>query len=155
MLCPEPGREEGSGEEGVAARADGMSLDMPLLCKDNGRALATESPRFRPVLAWTLHLLLTLSDRLIMALSTKPPRPLVGDGDRVCDRTLDDLVRSEVPSSAVLVSKLNGRVVVESWRLGLRAGGFSIIELLRAAMSGVLPRLNLSTSVWSISEWLS
>ena len=42
--------------------------------------LAIESPRLSPGAACTLHLLLTLSDRFIMALSTKPPRPLVGEG---------------------------------------------------------------------------
>lgn len=42
--------------------------------------LATESPRFSPGAACTLHLLLTLSERFIIALSTKPPRPFVGEG---------------------------------------------------------------------------
>lgn len=42
--------------------------------------LATESPRLSPGAACTLHLLFTLSDRFIIALSTKPPRPFVGDG---------------------------------------------------------------------------
>jgi hypothetical protein len=65
--------------------------------------LATESPRLSPVAACTLHLLLTLSDRFIIALSTKPPRPLVGDGGLLEDpqpgnAVADDSV--ELPSLA-------------------------------------------------------
>jgi hypothetical protein len=46
------------------------------------RLLATESTRFSPAAAgWALHRLLTLSDRFIMALCTKPPRPFVGEID--------------------------------------------------------------------------
>jgi hypothetical protein len=56
----------------------GPAASMPLL-------LATESPRFKPGAACTLHLLLTLSERFIMALSTKPPRPLVGEGGLLDD----------------------------------------------------------------------
>jgi hypothetical protein len=41
---------------------------------------ATESPRFRPGAACVLHLLLTLSDRFIIALCTNPPKPFVGEG---------------------------------------------------------------------------
>jgi hypothetical protein len=41
---------------------------------------AIESPRFRPGAACVLHLLLTLSDRFIIALCTNPPNPFVGDG---------------------------------------------------------------------------
>lgn len=87
---------------------DGISLDISLLCSESGRPPAIESPLFRPVFALTLHLLLTLSDRLIMALSTKPPKPFVGDTGRFCNRILDELVRFGVSSSAVLVSWLIG-----------------------------------------------
>jgi len=41
--------------------------------------LAIELPLLRPGPACVLHLLLTLSERLSMALWTKPPRPLVGE----------------------------------------------------------------------------
>lgn len=46
-----------------------------------------ESPRFKPALACTLHLLLTLSDLFIIALWTKPPRPLVGEAGRPADES--------------------------------------------------------------------
>ena len=68
----------------------GVKPDIPARCA--GRAEATESPRFRPAFACTLHLLLTLSDRFIMALSTNPPSPLVGEGGRPdVDRILEAL----------------------------------------------------------------
>jgi hypothetical protein len=46
------------------------------------RLLAIEFSLLKPEPAWALHLLLTLSERFSIALWTKPPRPLVGDGGR-------------------------------------------------------------------------
>jgi len=45
------------------------------------RLLAVEFCLDSPGAACALHLLLTLSDRLSMALCTNPPMPFVGDGD--------------------------------------------------------------------------
>ena len=58
----------------------GVNPDAPDRCA--GLEVATESPRFNPAFACTLHLLFTLSDLFIMALWTKPPKPLVGEGGR-------------------------------------------------------------------------
>lgn len=44
----------------------GVNVGVPDRC--GGLEFATESPRFRPEFAWTLHLLLTLSDLFIIAL---------------------------------------------------------------------------------------
>lgn len=69
-----------------------------------GLVVATESPRLSPALACTLHLLFTLSDRFIIALCTKPPSPLVGDGGRPAeDRILEVLPRPGESPSAVLL----------------------------------------------------
>lgn len=51
-----------------------VSLKLP-------RLLAVELCLDSPGAACALHLLLTLSDRLSMALCTNPPMPFVGDGD--------------------------------------------------------------------------
>jgi len=42
--------------------------------------LAVEFSLLSPAPGWPLHLLLTLSDRLSIALCTKPPIPFVGEG---------------------------------------------------------------------------
>lgn len=44
--------------------------------------VAIELPRLKPPVGCALHLLLTLSDRFIIALCTKPPSPFVGEGGR-------------------------------------------------------------------------
>lgn len=46
------------------------------------RLLTIELPLLKAVPGCALHLLLTLSERLSMALCTKPPRPLVGEAGR-------------------------------------------------------------------------
>lgn len=113
-LWLDPGLEDASGEEGVSPRVDGMSLDKPLLCKEVGLPPATESPLLRPVFDLTLHLLLTLSERFIMALSTKPPRPLVGEIGRFCERALEVRNKLGVDSSEFKLSVLNGRLLMVS-----------------------------------------
>ena len=69
-----------------------------------GLLLAIESPRFRPAFDCTLHLLLTLSDLRIIALCTKPPRPLVGDGDRAPPKMLAERFSVDSASAAVWTS---------------------------------------------------
>ena len=76
LLWLEVGLEEGRGEPSLL-RLPG--LDAPAA---EPKLLATEFPRLRPGGACTLHLLLTLSDRFIMALCTKPPIPFVGEAGR-------------------------------------------------------------------------
>lgn len=113
-LWLEPGREDASGEEGVSPRVEGTSLDKPLLCKEVGLPPATESPLLRPVFDLTLHLLLTLSERFIIALSTKPPKPLVGETGRFCERALEVRSKLGVDSSEFMLSVLSGRLLIVS-----------------------------------------
>lgn len=64
------------------------------------RTLATEFSRDKPGPLWTLHLLLTLSDRLSMALCTKPPMPFVGEiGRPEAVRPCIEAMRPNVPGS--------------------------------------------------------
>ncbi len=84
----------------------GLKPDTPARC--GGRAFATESPRFRPALAWTLHLLLTLSDLFIIALWTKPPRPLVGDGGRSAEESTLEVRPSAGRSTSAVVVRPKG-----------------------------------------------
>lgn len=110
----EPGREEARGDDGVPSLLDCTSLDRPRLWNEVGRPPATESPRFKPVFALTLHLLLTLSDLRIMALSTKPPKPFVGETGRFEESTLDVLPRLGVEASLISCSRLEGRLLFNS-----------------------------------------
>lgn len=59
-----------------------LPSDAPVMASWVLRLLATELPRVRPGGDCTLHRLLTLSDRFIIALCTNPPIPFVGDGGR-------------------------------------------------------------------------
>ena len=84
--CREVGRELGRD----AGRDNDLAEDDPVV-RDEGIAAimllrldTTESARVRPGGEVTLHRL-TLSDLFIMALCTKPPRPLVGDVARIAD----------------------------------------------------------------------
>lgn len=57
----------------------------PMVCRDPPyplRLLAVELPLLRPGPTCALHLLLTLSERLSIALCTNPPSPFVGDAGR-------------------------------------------------------------------------
>jgi len=68
------------------------------------RMLAVEFSLLKPAPGCALHLLLTLSDRFNMALCTKPPIPLVGDGGlSVLMRFCKD--GTERPKAAVSASK--------------------------------------------------
>lgn len=90
LLWLDPGLEEGSfevsrlrllGRESRTAVFMTLPIPIPPRLSWLLPLLATELPRLRPGGDCTLHLLFTLSDRFIMALCTKPPMPLVGDGD--------------------------------------------------------------------------
>lgn len=105
-----------------------------------GRGEAVESPRFKPAPACTLHRLLTLSERRIMALSTKPPRPLVGETGRL-PKVVPLLVG--VPK----VSDLPKPKASDPGRsdLVLLTDGGETMDFRRASISGVSPRRNLSS----------
>ena len=75
---------------------------------------AMESARVKPGGLVTLHLL-TLSERFIMALCTKPPIPLVGDGVRAGENR--PVGEGEPPSAGVFSS------AAPSNRGGLRGSG--------------------------------
>lgn len=66
----------------------------------------------------TLHLLFTLSERLIIALCTNPPMPLVGDGVRSGNiRPMDGdmaVFRSDGPCSVSSGSEGGGRNLCDS-----------------------------------------
>lgn len=114
----------------------GVNPVTPARCA--GLELATESPRFSPALACTLHLLLTLSDLFIIALCTKPPRPLVGDGGRPAeDKILEVLPRPMESPSAVLL-KSSGLNEGRS-----NTGDFDESEIIEAGLAGV---------AWSVSD---
>lgn len=98
--------DKGDDSPSLAGR---ISLEEPLLCpglkpvildRCAGLDVATESPRFRPVPACTLHLLLTLSERFIIALCTKPPSPLVGEGGRPAEERILDVLARPYPSTS-------------------------------------------------------
>jgi len=85
LLLLDVGREAGSSLPSLLLLPTGSSLGIlyelgspprPL------RALAVEFCRLRLAPGWALHRLLTLSERFIIALCTKPPMPLVGDAGR-------------------------------------------------------------------------
>jgi hypothetical protein len=83
----ELGRSVGTGPVSRLIREDVvgvMSLKLPvrLGAATLFRLLTIELLRLRPWGSCALHRFETLSDRLIMALCTNPPRPLVGDVER-------------------------------------------------------------------------
>jgi hypothetical protein len=84
LLELDTGREEGSIELSLLKLLGLSSLE-----KDGNppkatleRLLIVEFCLLRGCGPWALHLLLTLSLRLSMALCTKPPMPLVGEAGR-------------------------------------------------------------------------
>lgn len=96
--------------------------------------MATESPRFNPAFACTLHLLLTLSDLFIIALWTKPPNPLVGEGGRPAEDSMLGVLPSPAESGSDGVVRSSGLKVGRS-----KVGDFEDVEretgLAKAASS--------------------
>lgn len=170
--CLEPGRDDSAERTSERSRnmLVGRDLERAMLDRSPARPEAMVSPLAMPGGEATLHLL-TLSDLFIMALCTKPPMPLVGDGGFVGEERPDtgDAVM-ERPRSRIGAGSSGGGVFSEGgssrgplardsgdarprarpWR-----GGFSgvSVETTRLVMPGSWARMDDMSKVSASSTW--